>query len=240
MAHSFPTAEGFIEYTPYTAGKPCRTWYKVHGDLKLGVRPLVIVHGGPGLSHDYMLSLTDLACPPYNIPLVFYDQIGCGQSTHLPDKNRDYGFWTEQLFLDQLTTVLRHFGIEDDYDLLGHSWGGMLASTHTARQPLGLKNLVLASTPVSGQAWMNAYKRYREMMPENYKEELMRPREFDLPDTPEYQEAIHAFLVKHFCSLNPMPEECLRSFQHAGEDPTVVLSTYVEQNLPFPRYRFMG
>ena len=70
--------EGHVPYTPATAGKPCQTWFKTVGNMQSGVRPLVIVHGGPGLSHDYLLSLMDLASAPHNIPLMFYDQIGNG------------------------------------------------------------------------------------------------------------------------------------------------------------------
>lgn len=229
MADSIPTTEGYVDYTPYTAGKPCQTWYKIHGDLKSGGRPLVIAHGGPGLSHDYMLSLTDLAQAPYHIPLIFYDQIGCGRSTALREKYRDYSFWNEQLFLDELTAVLTQLGIQDDYDLLGHSWGGMLSSTHAARQPLGLRRLCLVGTPVSGTAWTTAYQRYREAMPEPHREVLLRPREFGVEDTPEYKEAIGAFMEKHMCRLNPMPAECLKSFEYGEKDPTVTMSTYVPE-----------
>lgn len=227
MADSIPATEGYIDYTPSTVGKRCQTWYKAYGDLKSGGRPLVIAHGGPGLSHDYMVSLTDLAQAPYNIPLVFYDQIGSGRSTALPEKFRDYGFWNEQLFLDELTALLTQLGIQGDYDLLGHSWGGMLSSTHAARQPLGLRRLCLVGTPVSSAAWSKAYRRYREGVPEQQKEVLMRPREFGVDDTPEYKEAIGAFMEKHMCGISPMPAECEKSFAFADKDPTVLLSTYV-------------
>jgi proline-specific peptidase len=220
-----PIVEGFLDYTPATAGKPCQTWYKVHGDLKSGVRPLVVVHGGPGLSHDYMDTIADLAAPPYSVPMVFYDQIGGGRSTKLPEKYRDYSFWNEQLFLDELTALLSHLGIQGNYDLLGNSWGGMLGSVHAARQPQGLKRLVISGTPSSGAAWCRAYRRYREQMPEPQRSILKQARDFDTEDTPEYNEAIEMFFRRHVVNVVPIPDGFQRSFQFLEKDPTVAHST---------------
>lgn len=217
--------EGVIEFTPIATGKPCNIWYKIYGDLHSGKRPLLVLHGGPGLSHDYLLSITDLASPPYKIPVVFYDQLGCGRSTHMPETLRDTSFWTEKLYLDELTTVITNLGIQEDYDILGQSWGGMLASTHAARQPLGLKRLVLSGTPVSTTAWLTAYRRYREQMPAQQREVLERPRDFDTPDTPEYEEALGAFYARHVMTMDPLPDDCARSFEFLKQDPTVALST---------------
>lgn len=69
--------------------------------------------------------------------LVVYDQIGNGLSTHLPEKMGDAGFWTEQLFLDELENVLKVLEVEV-YDLFWHSWSGMLGVRHAVKQPAGL------------------------------------------------------------------------------------------------------
>jgi len=68
-----------------------------------------------------------------------YDQLGCGRSTHLPEKKGDHDFWTPELFLLELDNLLAHLGIQNDYDILGQSWGGQLAAEHAVRQPKGLK-----------------------------------------------------------------------------------------------------
>jgi pimeloyl-ACP methyl ester carboxylesterase len=81
---------------------------------------LVALHGGPGVNHGYLLILSDLT-QTYSIPLVVYDQIGTGYSTHLPEKRGDTSFWTEELFLAELNNLLTYLRIKDDYDLLGHS-----------------------------------------------------------------------------------------------------------------------
>jgi pimeloyl-ACP methyl ester carboxylesterase len=61
-----------------------------------------------------------------SIPVVFYDQIGCGESTRLPEKKGDGNFWTLELFIKDLENVIAALNI-DQYDLFGHSWGGLLA-----------------------------------------------------------------------------------------------------------------
>jgi pimeloyl-ACP methyl ester carboxylesterase len=78
-----------------------------------------------------------------------YDQLGCGRSTHLPEKKGHVEFWTVKLFLAELDNLLTHLGIQGDYDLFGHSWGGMLGSEHAVLHPKGLKKLILADAPAS-------------------------------------------------------------------------------------------
>jgi proline-specific peptidase len=113
-------------------------WYTIFGDLKSSVRPLICLHGGPGAPHNYLLPIRNLVTT-HKIPVIMYDQLGCGNSTHLPEKNGDGKFWTVDLFLSELDNLLSHLGIQDDYDLLGQSWGGMLGASHVIRQPKGLK-----------------------------------------------------------------------------------------------------
>ncbi len=61
-----------------------------------------MAHGGPGCSHDYVLALAQLA--ETGRPVIHYDQIGGGRSTHLPDRGGD--FWTVGLFFDELDNLL--------------------------------------------------------------------------------------------------------------------------------------
>ncbi len=135
--------EGFIPFGKY------QTWYRVFGDLQDSLAPLVIVHGGPGCTHDYLDGLKAIA--ETGRAVIFYDQVGGGRSTLLPDKGAD--FWTVQLFLDELDNVLSNLGIADRYDLLGQSWGGMLVAEHAINQPKGLNALVISNSPASMALW---------------------------------------------------------------------------------------
>jgi hypothetical protein len=65
---------------------------------------------------DDLISLT------HRIPVILYDQIGNGASSHWPDAPKD--FWVPSLFMDELDNLTQALGISDDFDLLGQSWGG--------------------------------------------------------------------------------------------------------------------
>jgi L-proline amide hydrolase len=81
--------KGIVPFRDY------QTWYRISGHLDSGLCPVVVVHGGPGSTHDYLLSVATIADDGW--PVIDYDQLGNGGSTHLPDRPAD--FWTVQLFL---------------------------------------------------------------------------------------------------------------------------------------------
>ncbi|KAG1886536.1 proline-specific peptidase [Suillus subluteus] len=196
-----------------------QTWYNIVGDLKSGKRPLVTLHGGPGMSHIYMISHTEIYSL-YGIPVIFYDQLGIGKSTHLRDKPAE--FWTPELFMDQLDNLLVQLGIESDFDLLGHSWGGMLAADYVAqRQPPGLHRLVISSSPPSEQLWEESMLGYLEAFPAEFKEMVLKHEREGTVSSTEYQAAIQVFMNKHTCQTIPWPEELIAAFASVEEDPTV-------------------
>ncbi|KII87181.1 hypothetical protein PLICRDRAFT_112677 [Plicaturopsis crispa FD-325 SS-3] len=224
---STPTiAEGFVDFTVAAANKPCKTWYKVFGDLKAlqpSRRPLVALHGGPGVSSGYLEVLSDLTTS-LAIPLVVYDQIGTGNSTHLPEKMGDTVFWTEQLFLDELDNLLAHLDIQGDYDILGHSWGGMLGARHAVAQPKGLGRLVLSDAPASMVLWVEAQNRLRAQLPQDVQDVLTKNEEAGTTDSEEYKAAVGVFYSRYLCTLNPMPASVLEGFAWIEKDPTVYLT----------------
>ncbi|KAJ7135099.1 proline-specific peptidase [Mycena filopes] len=215
--------EGFIDFHVASAGKPCATWYKVIGDLHGSIRPLVALHGGPGVNHAYLLILSDLT-KAHGIPLIVYDQIGTGNSTHLPEKMGDTGFWTEQLFLDELDNLLSYLGVQDNYDILGHSWGGMLGSRHASKQPPGLKHLVLASTPADMGLWVTSQNALRTELPRAVQDTLDLHEKNGTTESEEYQAAVGVFYSRFLCTINPLPSPVAEGFAWIKRDPTVYLT----------------
>ncbi|MBU6496015.1 MAG: proline iminopeptidase-family hydrolase [Acidobacteria bacterium] len=195
------------------------TWYRVTGDLSTGV-PLVLLHGGPGAAHDYLDSLTRLASEDRAV--IHYDQVGCGLSTHLPEAPKE--FWTVQLFLDELSALLAHLGIADNYDVLGQSWGGMLGAEHAITRPKGLRKLILSNSPASIALWVSEANRLRADLDPATQERLTRYEALAEYDNPEYLEAVQVFYDRHVCRVIPNPEEVQRSFRQMGEDPTVYMT----------------
>ncbi|RDX57162.1 proline-specific peptidase [Lentinus brumalis] len=215
-------SEGTVEFTIDGVDTPVKTWYKVFGDLKAH-RPLVTLHGGPGVVHNYMLALADLV-GTHGIPVVVYDQLGNGNSTHLPEKMGDTSFWTEALFIKQLTHLLEHLGIQDDFDLLGHSWGGMLSARFATQQPKGLKNLIISDSPASMKLWVEAANKLRSQLPPDVQNILDSHETAGTTQSEEYHGAVMQFYARHLCRLNPMPQDIQDVFGWLQKDPTVYLT----------------
>lgn len=192
------------------------TWYRVVGDLEAGPTPVVICHGGPGAAHDYTEPIANLS--RYGRGCVLYDQIGCGNSTHLPDAPAD--FWTVQLFKDELVDLTRYLGIGDRYAVVGQSWGGMLAMEHALDRLPGLRAIVVADSPASIPLWVEEANRLRADLPQDVQETLTRHEADGTTDSPEYEAAVRVYYDRHLCRV-PWPDYVERSFAQMADDPTV-------------------
>lgn len=119
--------------------------------------PLVILHGGPGASHDYFL--------PYLLPLarhhhlIFIDERGSGRS----EKLEGVSAYTIEAMADDVEAVRRALKL-GKIDLLGHSYGGALAQAYALRYQANLSHLVLASTWHSTLALNEVFRRMKGNM----------------------------------------------------------------------------
>jgi L-proline amide hydrolase len=201
-------------------GEEADTWYRVSGDLRAedaaAAAPLVVLHGGPGATHDYLLSLADLAA---DRAVIHYDQLGNGRSTHYPDRGPD--FWTVDLFVRELHNLVDSLGIADRHHVLGQSWGGFLAQEYALTQPSGLRSLVLANTAASFPDFVAEANRLRALLPPKVEETLRRHEEAGTTDDPEYETACMVFYARHLCRLDPWPDEVVEAFAWIERDPTV-------------------
>ncbi|TGT34862.1 alpha/beta fold hydrolase, partial [Mesorhizobium sp. M4B.F.Ca.ET.169.01.1.1] len=128
----------------------------------------VILHGGPGAAHNYVDAYKLLALGGRAV--VHYDQLGCGNSTLLPQKGAD--FWTPRLFIDELENLVDHLGIRGGFHVLGQSWGGMLGAEYGVTRPKGLKSLTIANSPASMKLWVEEANRLRADLPRDVQETL--------------------------------------------------------------------
>jgi proline-specific peptidase len=93
-----------------------RVWYRmVGGGAEHENIPLLALHGGPGIPHDYIENLADLASDTRRV--ILYDQLGCGRS----DQPDDTSLWRVERFVEELGIVRRALGL-DRIHLLGQSW----------------------------------------------------------------------------------------------------------------------
>jgi len=144
---NYPIAEGYVE----TNG--VWIYYKTIGRGQ----PLVVLHGGPGASHDYLM--------PHLIPLarqnrlVLIDERGSGRSPALDDPS---GYTIEKMADDvEAVRVALRLG---RINLLGHSYGGALAQAYALKYQRNLSHLVLCSTFSSTKAMNQVFVRMKERM----------------------------------------------------------------------------
>ncbi|WP_326565413.1 proline iminopeptidase-family hydrolase [Amycolatopsis rhabdoformis] len=206
-----PTAKGWVPFGEH------RTWYRVTGVVGGELPAVVVVHGGPGSTHDYLLNLCSLA--EHGFPVVHYDQLGSGGSTRLPEKGAD--FWTPELFGDELDNLVRRLGIEDNYLLYGQSWGGLVVARHAAQRPDGLRGLVIANSPASYELWRSEMDVLRAQLPPGVDEELRAHEAAGTTDTQEYFDAMRVFYDRHVCRVLPWPSDYLASFMEMADNNTV-------------------
>ena len=205
-----PSRTGTVDFGPY------ETWYRVTGDLEGGQVPLVVLHGGPGAAHNYLLEIAGLAST--GRPVIHYDQLGCGNSTHLRDRGAE--FWTVELFLEELTNLLDKLDV-GPHHLLGQSWGGMLGAEYAVTRPSGLQSLVISNSPASMELWVAEANRLRQDLPGDVREALDHHEANGTTDDPAYLAATQVFYDRHVCRVLPNPPEVVATMTQLNEDPTV-------------------
>ena len=160
--------------------------------------PVLALHGGPGLPHDSLEPLADLART--GRPVVFYDQLGCGGSA----RTRDPDPWSVDLFLRELAMVRRDLGL-DAVHLLGHSWGGLLAMEHALEADKRPASLILVGAVAVGRMVFECRQRFYEKLPPHAREAIHKHESAGTFDDPEYANAMDLFYRRYACRLDPWP-----------------------------------
>lgn len=182
---------------------------------------LLLLHGGPGATHEYFEALeTFLAAE--GIEFIYYDQLGSGAS----DQPKDDSLWTTARFVDEVEQVRRALGLaKDDFYLLGHSWGGILAVEYALEHQEHLKGLVISNMMMS----IPDYNRYaaetlaKGMDPVVVREikDLERRGQYE---SPRYMELlVPNFYAKHICRLEEWPDAVNRAFARLNRQVYVLM-----------------
>jgi len=173
------------------------------------------------MGHNYLLNHSILTST-HSIPVIFYDQIGSGLSTRLPETAPTPELWTEEIFFEQLRQLLSHLGIEKRYDILGSSWGGMMGSAFASTRPDGLRKLILANSAASKELSILNRKRYRKQLPKDMQDVLDKAEESGTWGSKEVGVVMEEFMRRHACNVVPIPEDIVASIRLSNEDRTVV------------------
>lgn len=140
-------------------------FYRIYGKDKEGT-PLIFLHGGPGGNSTCFFKQTVLA---EDRPVVFYNQLG-SSGTNISEEyttaEEVEPLFTIEHFVNELDTVVQYFEFEE-FILVGRSWGTMLAVEYAAaKQPAGLKGIVLNGPFLSVDTWIADGERLIKSLPE--------------------------------------------------------------------------
>ncbi len=190
-----------------------RVWYRIVGDGP--GTPLLLMHGGPGVPHDYLEPLEALGD---DRPVVFYDQLGCGRS----DRPDDLRLWRIERFVAEAAQLRATLGLRRVH-ILGQSWGTILAAEYLLGQPAGVKSVVMANPCLSVPRYLDDMKRLCADLPEATLKAIARAQAGHDEDTAEYQIATFEFYRRHVCRLDTWPDALNRSVAGTGAQPYMTM-----------------
>lgn len=171
-----------------------RVWYESAGEGPA----ILLVHGGPGASSDYLVPLMDLAAEGYRV--VRYDQLGSRRS----DKPDDTALWVVPRFVEEVETLRQALGL-GKIRFIGQSWGGFLAIEYALNYQSSLHSLVIYSGAASTAQCVAGMNSWRRLLPAATQEVLARYEASGETDHPEYLQAMEILYQRHLCRVNPYP-----------------------------------
>lgn len=172
--------------------------------------PILTLHGGPGAGHNYLLPLAALGDQR---PVVFYDQLGCGQA----DSPQDESIYTIQRSVDEVDAVRKALGLEKVI-LYGHSWGALLAIEYLCQgRGAGVEKLVLGGAMPSIPQAVAGMQRLIDELPDGKGKRLRELEAAGKQDTPEYADITNLFYALHVLRVDPPPADAAASFEVLGK-----------------------
>ena len=214
--------DGGVQVIPITTPKgKFNVWTKRFGNNpKMKV---LLLNGGPGATHEYFECMENFL-PAEGIEFIYYDQLGCGNS----DNPKDTAMWSLPRYVEEVEQVRKALNLtNDNFYLLGHSWGGILAAEYAFKYQQNLKGLIISNMMMS----CPEYGKYanevlaKQMKPEVLAEirQIEARKDFQ---NPRYMELLLPnFYVEHICRLplEQWPEPVNRSFAKMNQSLYVTM-----------------
>jgi proline iminopeptidase len=203
--------EGYMPFKGY------QTYYRIVGERQEGKAPLLLLHGGPGGTHNYFEVLDSIADTGHQV--IMYDQLGCGQSYVEGHPE----LWTLETWGEELRSLRDYLHI-DECHLLGQSWGGMLLIAYLIDgKAKGVRSAILSST--LSASWLWGHEQHRlitYMSPEDQRAIAEAEAKNDY-SSKEYQLANEHFMLQHCAGeVTADSPECLRRPKKAGAESYLI------------------
>jgi proline iminopeptidase len=174
-----------------------KVWTKRFGNNPK--QKVLLLHGGPGATHEYFECFESFF-PKEGIEFIYYDQLGSAYS----DQPTDTSLWTIERFVEEVEQVRTALGLnKDNFFLLGHSWGGILAMEYALKYQNNLKGLIISNMMAS----CIDYDKYAEevlakQMPSSALDTIRSLEAKGDFSNPKYMEILMThFYPKHVCRM---------------------------------------
>ena len=188
---------------------------------------IVVLHGGPDFDHSYLLPELDRLADTFR--LVYYDQRGRGRSSD----GVGPGDVTIESEIEDLDRVRQLLGLES-MDVLGHSWGGLLAMEYAVRRPEHVSHLILMNSGPASASDMATLRRSLSNRRRREQSEAMRAIASSAAYLAGERDADAAFYRIHFASALPGPELLAELVGRLRSNVTadgIVLARQIEERL---------
>jgi len=192
-----------------------RVWTKRVGNS--ATMKVLLLHGGPGATHEYFEAF-DGYFPAARIEYYYYDQLG----SYYSDQPNDPELWEVPRFVEEVEQVRQALGLgPENFYLLGHSWGGILAMEYALKYGHNLKGLIISNMMAS----IPKYNEYAEnvLMPamdQAVLAEIKRLEATGDTQNPRYLELLVPHHYEHHFLRMPgseWPDPVNRSFGHLNK-----------------------
>jgi len=182
---------------------------------------LLMLHGGPGATHEYFECFESFL-PQEGIEFIYYDQLGSAYS----DQPKDKDLWTTERFVEEVEQVRQALGLnKENFYLLGHSWGGILAMEYALKYQQHLKGLIISNMMASAPEYDTYAQNVlaKQMDPAILKQIRAFESRKDY-ENPKYMELLTPnFYMEHICRLKEWPDPLNRAFAKMNKDVYVLM-----------------
>jgi proline iminopeptidase len=208
-----------IRMVPVVGGK-YKVWTKRLGS---GAIKVLVLHGGPGFSHEYLEALESFL-PQAGIEMYYYDQLGCNNS----DQPDDPSLWTLARYVEEVEEVRRGLGL-NQFVLFGHSWGGILALEYALKYQDHLGGLVISNMAASIAAFLTRVAWWKEQLPPAAEARINELEATESYEDGEYDKIMmEAVYPRMLCRTRPWPEPLTRALRHVNEKIYVQMQGHSE------------
>ncbi len=184
---------------------------------------VLLLNGGPGGTHEEFEALESFF-PAEGIEFIYYDQLGCGNS----DNPKDTTLWDLPRFVEEVEQIRVALNLtKDNFYLMGHSWGGILAMQYALKYQENMKALIISNMMAS----CPAYGKYADdvlskLMPSDVLAEIRAIEAKNDFSNPRYMELlVPNFYEKHVLRMpvSSWPDPMNRAFAKMNQSLYVTM-----------------